>query len=99
MRRFPIATAALAMFALSLAQPDAVAQQFFIKPVAEKKVKELPAGPLYWRVENFATRAEAEAAAGPTSLTAEAADKVWLFTLGAQGGATPQDPGPYASRV
>jgi hypothetical protein len=59
-----------------------------IKPVAEKKLKELPAGPLYWRLETFPTLAEAQAAAGPTSLAAEVAGKAWLFTLGAKGGAT-----------
>jgi hypothetical protein len=59
-----------------------------IKPVAEKKLKELPAGPLYWRLETFASLAEAQAAAGPTSLAAEVAGNVWLFTLGATGGAT-----------
>lgn len=60
-----------------------------IKPVVEKKLKELPAGPLYWRLETLSTLAEAQAAAGPTSLAAEVAGKVWLFTLGAKGGATP----------
>jgi len=64
-------------------------QEFFIKPVAEKKLKELPAGPLYWLVENFPTLADAQAAARPTSLAVEAAGKVWLFTLGPKGGSTP----------
>jgi hypothetical protein len=59
-----------------------------IKPVTEKKLKELPAGQVYWRLENFPTLAEATAAAGPTSLAAELAGKAWLFTLGAKGGAT-----------
>jgi hypothetical protein len=62
--------------------------KFEIKPVAEMKVKELPPGSLYWRLETFATLGEAQAAAGPTSLAAELAGKVWLFTLGAKGGAT-----------
>lgn len=70
-------------------QSSAAAQQkFFIKPVVEKRVKELPPGPLYWRLENFATLAQAQAAAGSTSLAAEVVGKVWLFTLGAKGGAT-----------
>lgn len=60
-----------------------------IKPVVEKKLKELPTGPLHWRLETFATLAEAQAAAGPTSLAAELGGKMWLFTLGAKGGATP----------
>lgn len=64
-------------------------QKFEIKPVAETKIKQLPAGPLYWRVENLPTLAEAKAAAGDTSLAAEISGKVWLFTLARKGGATP----------
>ena len=63
--------------------------QFTIKTVADKKLKELPSGPLYWRVENFAALAQAQAAEGQMSLVAEVAGKVWLFTLGPIGGATP----------
>ena len=75
---------------------------YVVKPVAEKKVKQLPAGPLYWWVENFPSLAQAQAAMGPdrwnpntvsydgaTSLAAEVAGKVWLFTLGPKGGSTP----------
>ena len=73
-----------------LAPSTAAAQQKFeIKNVAEKKLKQLPVGPLYWRVENFPTLAQAQAAAGETSLAAEVSGKVWLFTLGPKGGATP----------
>jgi hypothetical protein len=67
----------------------AAQQKFEIKNVAEKKLKQLPAGPLYWRVENLPTLAQAEAAAGETSLAAEVSGKVWLFTLGPKGGSTP----------
>jgi hypothetical protein len=76
--------------------------QYVVKPVAEMKIKQLPKGPLYWRVENFPTLDQAKAAAGeyrwnPDTvsyegspfLTAEVAGKVWLFTLGPQGAATP----------
>jgi hypothetical protein len=39
---------------LFLSQSIAIAQQkFVIKPLAEKKVAALPAGPLYWRIETF----------------------------------------------
>ena len=38
--------------------------QYVVKPVAEMKVKQLPKGPLYWRVENFPTLDQAKAAAG-----------------------------------
>jgi hypothetical protein len=75
---------------------------YVVKPVAEMKVKELPKGPLFWRVENFPTLEQAKAAApayrwnpdtvtyeGWPSLTAEVAGKAWLFTLGPQGAATP----------
>lgn len=67
----------------------AAAQEFRIQPVADKKLKELPAGPLFWRIENMPTLAQAQAAAGPTALAVETQGKVWLFTLGAKGGATP----------
>ncbi len=74
--------------ALSLS-PVQAQQALVVKPVAEKKVTQLPAGPLYWRVETFPTLADAQAAAGPTSLAAEVSGKVWLMTLGSKGGATP----------
>lgn len=76
--------------------------QYIVKPIAEMKVKQLPKGPLYWRVENFPTLDKAKTAAGEyrwnpdtvsydgsPSLTAEVAGKVWLFTLGPQGASTP----------
>jgi hypothetical protein len=71
--------------------PSAAAaqQKLVIKMVAEKKLKALPAGPLYWRLENFPTLAKAQAAAGETSLAAEVAGKAWLFTLGKKDSATP----------
>jgi len=79
-----------AMGSLLLLPPSkAVAQgEFFAKPIAEKKIEQLPAGSLYWRLENFPTLAQAQAAGGPTSLAAEVSGKVWLFTLGPKGNAT-----------
>ena len=53
-----------------------------IKPLAEKKVTELPAGKLTWTIETFDSVALADAAAGPWSLTVQSAGKVWLFSLG-----------------
>jgi quercetin dioxygenase-like cupin family protein len=70
---------------LCLALPAAAQQPLSIKPLAEKKVAGLPDGPLYWRIENFATAAQAQAAATPWSLVAQSAGKLWLFTLGAPG--------------
>ena len=78
----------LAVLGLILSPPIASAQQFVVKPVVEKKLKELPVGPLFWRVERFPSLAQAQAAAGPTGLAAEIAGKAWLFTLGAKGGAS-----------
>jgi hypothetical protein len=69
----------------AIAQPPAL----LVKPLAERRVAELPAGTLYWRIETFADRAQADAAATPWSLVAESAGRTWLFTLGAAGGATP----------
>jgi hypothetical protein len=64
-------------------------QQFAVKPVVEKKLGQLPEGPLYWRIENFPSLALAQTAEGPASLSAEVAGKGWLFTLGPKGGSTP----------
>ena len=73
-----------------LLSPSTAAEQkkFVIKPVAELKLKQLPAGPLYWHLENFPTLAQAQAAASPISLAAEDSGKVWLFTLGPKGAPT-----------
>jgi hypothetical protein len=75
---------------LILVSPALLAQPALtVKPLTEKKVAELPAGALYWRIENFDSLEKAKAAAGPWSLAAESDGKAWLFTLGAPGGATP----------
>ena len=92
--RLRIAGGALALLLCATGFPlvssTAAAQgKFVVKPVTEKKLDHLPAGPLYWRIENFPTLTQAQAAAGPTSLAAEISGKAWLFTLGAKGGATP----------
>jgi hypothetical protein len=75
---------------LLLASPALLAQPALtVKPLSEKKVAELPAGELFWRIENFDTLEAAKAAAGPWSLAAQSDGKAWLFTLGAAGGSTP----------
>ena len=95
----PMFRVGVAVFVLGwLSAPAAMAQSpglgvassgtLVIKPLAEKKVAELPAGPLFWRVESFATLAAAQAAAGPMGLVAESGGKVWLFTLGPAGGSS-----------
>jgi hypothetical protein len=91
--------AALSLLASATAATEV---PYVVKPVAEMKVKQLPAGPLYWRIENFASLDQAKAAAGTyvwnpdtvsyqgsPSLVADIAGKAWLFTLGPQGKATP----------
>jgi hypothetical protein len=93
---FMVSVAALA------ADPAPGKARYVVKPVAEMKIKQLPNGPLYWRLENFPSAEAAKAAAGAyrwnpdtvsyegsPSLVAEVAGKVWLFTLGTQGGSTP----------
>ena len=68
-------------------------EEFVVEPVAEKTVTELPAGPLYWHVENFPALADAEAAAGPLSLATDVEGKVWLFTLGPKPGSVERSAG------
>lgn len=76
--------------ALLLGTAPALAQERSGPPVlVEKKMTSLPSGALVWRLENFRTAAEAQAVAGPTGLVAQAAGKVWLFTLGPGGGSSP----------
>jgi hypothetical protein len=92
------------IYVVGLLPPSAQAAdvKYIVKPIAEMKVKQLPKGSLYWRVENFPTLDQAKAAAGQyrwnpdtvtyegwPSLTAEVAGKAWLFTLGPQGATTP----------
>ncbi|MCR0985086.1 cupin domain-containing protein [Roseomonas populi] len=80
------ATALLLLGGLPLSSP--VAQQapaLVIRPLAEKRLTELPSGPLFWRIETFPSLGEARAAEGPTALVVEAAGRVWLFTLGPAG--------------
>lgn len=95
----PLAAALYAAGLLLQPLPATAQQQFVIKPVIEKKVAQLPAGPLYWKLENFPTLAQAQAASGPTSLAAEIGGKIWLFTLGPKegrvaGGSTVAEIGP-----
>jgi quercetin dioxygenase-like cupin family protein len=59
-----------------------------VKRLADKQVATLPTGPLFWRVERFATVAEAQAAAGPMGLVAQSDGRVWLCTVGPAGGSS-----------
>jgi hypothetical protein len=85
---FALSVGGLASWLPLAAAAEQSEPKFTITPVVEKKLKQLPAGPLYWRIENFATLAQARAAEGPTSMAAEVKGKAWLFTLGAAGGST-----------
>ncbi len=87
-RAAALAISLCAMGLLLSSQPAGAQGKFVIKPVAEKRLKQLPAGPLYWQLENFSTLVQAQAAAVETSLAAEISGKVWLFTLGAKGAPT-----------
>ncbi len=45
----------------------------------------LPAGPMYWHLYNYPTRAAAEAAKGPRGTVVESFGKVWLYTIAEEG--------------
>jgi hypothetical protein len=81
--------AAAAFMGLPFAPAAGAQEALVIKPLSERRVVQLPAGPLFWRVETFPSLAAAQAAAGPTGLVAESAGRFWLLTLGPRGGATP----------
>jgi quercetin dioxygenase-like cupin family protein len=93
--------AGIAASGLPQPSPALAQEKYVVQPVAEMKIKALPKGPLYWRIENFPTLAIAKSAAPPFRwnpdtvsydgspwLAAEVAGKAWLFTLGAKGGKT-----------
>jgi len=88
MKRFMPPLVALVALQAWLA-PAANAQALVIKPLAEKKVATLPAGDLFWRIENFPALEQARSSANEWALATESAGRVWLFTLGAAGGASP----------
>ena len=46
-------------------QVEISATPYTVKPLAQKKIKALPSGPLYWRVETFPNLADAHPAVGP----------------------------------
>jgi quercetin dioxygenase-like cupin family protein len=70
--------------------PGVSAQEpLVITALNEKTVTELPAGPLFWRVETFPTLEAARAVEGPTALVAESAGQIWLVTLGLEGESSP----------
>ena len=102
MRSTTLPLSLFATLSLLTAAPAAAQSVYAVKPIAEMKLKQLPEGTLYWRVETFPTLADAQTAAsryrwnadtvrheGSPALAAEAAGKAWLVTLGAKGGATP----------
>lgn len=86
-RAFCLWLAAILLSAVTVS--SASAQKFEIKPIVERKIPQLPAGQLFWRVDTFPTLAQAQTAAGQAALAAEAAGKAWLFTLGPKGGSSP----------
>jgi quercetin dioxygenase-like cupin family protein len=76
-----------ALFAMAIALTSwgtaAQAQAKFVADlVAEKPLKALPDGELFWQAETFATLDEAKAAATETGIPAELGGKNWLLTLG-----------------
>ena len=79
---------ALVLAGCLLALPALSQPALSIKPLAEKRIDRLPDGPLFWRIENVASAADATSAASPWSLSVQAAGKVWLFTLGPPGQAS-----------
>src|SRR5450631_938583 len=82
MRRRSLSRIAIALVACCLHAYTSALEPLLIKPLAEKKVTELPAGNLVWTIETFDSDALARAAAGPWSLVVQSEGKVWLFSLG-----------------
>ena len=51
----------------------------------DAELGKLPRGRIFWHLDSFATRAEAEAAKSPRGIVVESLGKVWLFTIDAAG--------------
>jgi len=91
----------LAIAACGLSANASAHEPLSIKPLAEKRVGELPEGELVWTIETFDSEASAQAAAGPWSLVVQSEGKVWLFSLGngslaSPGGTRVAQVGPIA---
>jgi quercetin dioxygenase-like cupin family protein len=86
LRRVELLTIFIAGFFMPV--PALAQQALVVKALASTKVVDLPAGPLYWRLENFPTLAQAQNVASPTSLAVQSGGKVWLITLAPAGGAS-----------
>jgi quercetin dioxygenase-like cupin family protein len=94
--------------------PDAHAQ--ICKPVSQRTgetgcwitanavLGQLPQAPIFWHLDTYSTRAEAEAAKGPRGTVVESLNKVWLFSIDvagwrAAGGARVAEIGPLPVRA
>jgi hypothetical protein len=53
--------------------------------LARQPLSALPAGPLFWHLDQFASKASAERAAIATSTVVESFGSVWLFTIEREG--------------
>jgi len=82
-------------FDVALAQLDPRRGPPGCVPVAERRaeigcyvVASIPLsefeGPVFWHLDRFGSRAEADAIKGPTGTVVEALERVWLFTIEAQ---------------
>jgi hypothetical protein len=49
--------------------------------LAHQELPRLPSGPLYWHLDQFASKADARSAAKPTSTIVDLFGAVWLFTI------------------
>lgn len=89
MRRILLAVVLAGLFLLpsvAVAQLGLPPGSLVIRVLVEKRVLQLPDGPLYWRIENYPTLAQAQAVAGLWGLAAEFEGKIWLFRLGPKSG-------------
>jgi quercetin dioxygenase-like cupin family protein len=90
----------LAYLALALGLCDEAAAQI-CRPVAERTgelgcwitantaVGQLPQQPIFWHLDTYATRAQADTAKGPRGTVVESLGKVWLLTIDVAGWRAP----------
>jgi quercetin dioxygenase-like cupin family protein len=95
MMKKPFSFSLMSALLVLCAMPDASAQ--ICRPIGERTgdagcwitahavLAELPQAPVFWHLDAYPTRAEAEAAKGPRGTVVESLGRIWLLTIDVAG--------------
>ena len=96
-----VALTCFVVIAVAILEPAPAQDGVSCRPVSERAgevgcwiIAHVPQGQLsqpavFWHLDTYPTRTEAEAAKGPRGTVVEALGKIWLFTIGEAGGGRP----------